>query len=63
MHLPEAQSLLFLPLQQNPAREHPALHGVHDEGQPGDSDPVVRGQQPLQTPARPGDQVPDVPAD
>lgn len=54
--------LFVLLCQEDPAREHPALHGLHDQGQPGHCHPVVWGQQPLQTPARAGDQVPDVPA-
>lgn len=36
-----SEPFLAFSLQQNTAREHPALHGVHDEGQPGDCDPVV----------------------
>ena len=32
---------------QNTACEHPALHGVHDKGQPGDCDPIVQSQLTL----------------
>lgn len=36
-----SEPCLSFSLQQNAAREHPSLHGVHDKGQPGDCDPVV----------------------
>ncbi len=49
-------------LQENTTCQHPVVHGLHDEGQPGHCDPVVWRQQPLQTYSRPGDKLQDNPA-
>ena len=49
-------------LQEDAAREHPAVHGLHVQAAAGAHHAVVRGLQSLQAPARRGGALRDAPA-